>query len=153
MNRWSKIVLGIGGLATAAWLAGGLLGPAAGRSPEALALHTLVVYGALLLWLLADLWILVFLAGCARALRRSAPAARRAEIAGRPRVFALGGAAVLLALAQFTVSGLLFPGRMDPRVHLALALAALLAQLAFLAAGGRELARQHRLRLALEAAP
>lgn len=152
MNRWSKIVLGIGVGATCGWVAGGLLGPAAGRGPAALALHTLVTYAATLVWLLADVWILVFLAGSARALRRAAGTAAASAAAASRRVVALGAGAAAAVVAQFAVSGALFPGRMDVRLHLALALFALLLQLAFLVAGGRELARHHRLQQALEAA-
>jgi hypothetical protein len=153
MNRWSKIVIGVGVLASLGWIAGGLLGPGAGRSPENLARHTQVVYGATLLWILADVWILIFLAGSTRALRRALSGSARTGDAGvRHGVVALGVGAAVLVVAQFAVSSELFPGHLDARLHLATALAALVLQLAFLIVGGRELARHHRLQRALEAA-
>jgi hypothetical protein len=131
LNRWSRIVLGIALSATAAWVAVGVVGRGAGRGPEQLALHTTLAYAATLLWLLADIWIVVFLAGCVRAARRLAPGGAPALGAlerSRRHVSALGGASVALALGQFVASGLLYPGRLPASVHLALALVALVAQ-------------------------
>lgn len=140
MNHWSKIVLSLALLATAGWVTVGLAGEGAGRSPEGLTLHALLAYSAILVWVLADVWIVVFLAGCERAARRSARAGGTVldDLArARRRVSALGAAAVALALGQFVASGLLFPGRMPYALHFALAALALIAQLALIVAGAR----------------
>ena len=140
MNRWSKIVLGIALLASAGWVAAGAAGDGADRDPESMVLHTLLAYAATLVWLLADTWIVVFLLGCERAARRLArgtPPALETLARTRRRVAAFGAAAVALALGQFALSGLLYPGRFPAALHLALALLALAAQLVFVASAAR----------------
>jgi hypothetical protein len=142
MNRWSRIVLGIALLASAAWVAVGAAGGAADRDPEAMVRHTLLAYAATLVWLLADTWIVVFLIGCERAARRLAPGPAPA-LAGlaraRRRVASLGAASAALALGQFAFSGLLYPDRFPAAAHVTLALLALLAQLVFVASAARAL--------------
>ena len=140
MNHWSKIVLSLAVLATAGWVAVGLAGEGAGRSPEGLTLHALLAYSVVLVWVLADIWIVVFLAGCERAARRGAGAGGAVlddHARARRRVSALGAAAVALALGQFGAAGLLYPGRMPYALHFALAALALVAQLALIVAGAR----------------
>ena len=71
MNRWSKIVLGIGLAGLAGWIATGLQGRLVGAEREALALHTLAAFASTLALILADAWIVIFLGACERSLERA----------------------------------------------------------------------------------
>jgi hypothetical protein len=141
LNRWSRIVFAIAVAGCLAWVAAGLAGREAGRGPEPLAVHTLVAFGATLALLLADLWVVVYLATCTRLARA---AGRDLSALGRARrsVYAAAILAVLLAITAFAVAGALYPGRLDPLLHVGLALSALGAQIVFVVLAIRLLRRQ-----------
>jgi hypothetical protein len=140
MNRWSRIVAAIAVAGCLAWLGAGLAGRSAGSGPQPLALQNRVGFGATLTLLLADVWVIVYLATGAR-LARAAGFDLSRLARGRRVVYSLAVLAAVLAVTQFTLAGALFPGRMAPAVHVALALAALAAQIAFLIVAVRHLAR------------
>jgi hypothetical protein len=140
MTRWSRIVVGIAAAASVAWLVAGLAGRDADAGPEPLAVHTLISFGATLALLLADVWVIVYLATGARLARRAGlELARLAR--GRVLVYSLAGLAAALAVASFTLAGALYPGRLPAALHLALALATLVAQIAFVSVAARHLGR------------
>ena len=140
MNRWSRIVAAIAVAGCVAWLAAGFAGRDAGHGPEALAVHTLVAFGATLALLLADVWVVVYLATSAR-LARAAGIDLDRLARGRTAVCSLAVLAAALAVTAFTLAGALYPGGMPPALHVGLALATLAAQVVFLIVAVRHLGR------------
>lgn len=140
MNRWSRIVAGIAVAGCLAWAGAGLAGREAGSGPEPLAVHTLVGFGATLTLLLADVWVIVYLATAVR-LARTAGFDLDRLARGRVVVYSLGVLAAVLAVTAFTLAGALYPGRMPTALHLGLALATLAAQVLFLFFAVRHLGR------------
>lgn len=123
-----------------AWVAAGLAGREAGRGPEPLAVHTLVGFGATLALLLADLWVVVYLATGTR-LARAAGRDLSALSRGRRSVYAAASLAAAFAITAFSVAGALYPGRLPATIHVGLAIAALTAQVVFLVVAIRLLRR------------
>lgn len=153
MNRWSRIVLGIAAAGLLAWAATGVQGRLAGASREALAWHTLAGFGATLLLLLANAWVVIFLTACERGLRRraSVEASRLAPLAGARRgVAAVTALAVGATLAQIALSSRFYPGLLPAWVHLALAATSLASQAGFWLSARRALRAQHALCVELE---
>jgi len=125
---------------------------------EDLGLHVLLGLGSAMLVVLPHLWVLVYLLGTGRAVRREvaehgAPDAALAR-ARRPRLAALPPLALAVAGAVATV--LLGPpvvtGVLDPRVHAVVFAAALAAQLWALLAERRALRDNSALLAELDAA-
>jgi len=143
MNRWSRIVVAIALAGCGAWIAAGLAGDDAGRGPEALGLHALVAFGATLALLLADVWLIVYLAAGAR-LARAAGVDLGPLSRGRRAVCALAGLAAALAVFAFALAGALYPDRLSPVLHVGLAVATLVAHAALLTVAVRHLARHER---------
>lgn len=152
MNRWARIVVAMAAVATAGWIAAGVLGFRV-ADDGTLADHTLISFAALLLLLLSQTWVAAFALASERlALRRVDR--RRAEAATMVRsgrIAALwAGVAIVAALAQFTVSNALYPGRLEPRAHTVAGAAAALAIVLALAVEVRALRRHGRAAAALD---
>lgn len=154
MNRWAKIVLALAALATAGWLAAGVLGFRV-RDDASLAMHTLVSFSALLALVLFHSWVAVFTAWSAAGLRRSAPRGTAAAVELRRiarRTLAAGAAAVLAGGTQFVVSNLLYPAHLSPGVHALAGAAATIVLTLVLAVEARALAAHGRIAARLASA-
>lgn len=140
MNRWSRIVVAIAVAGCLAWVAAGLAGRDAGGGPMPLARHTLVGFGATLTLLLADVWVVVYLATGVRLARREGRDLDALALERRV-VYASAILAAAFAVTAFTLAGARYPTDMSPALHVGLALSTLVAQLVFLVAAIRLLAR------------
>lgn len=119
MNRWSKIVLALTTVATAAWIGVGAYGFRV-ADEESFARHTLVAFVALLALVFSHGWIAVFAAVSPGMIRRQAGGGAEFPGLRAARRFALPAAvlAILAAVAQFVVSNALYPSRLNRRAHL-----------------------------------
>ncbi|KAB2958391.1 MAG: hypothetical protein F9K16_13455 [Thermoanaerobaculia bacterium] len=140
MNRWTRIVFGLALLGLAGWSWAGWTGHAVSSGAGELPAHALVAFGSTLTLLFVDLWLVVYLLVHQRELRRLG--VPRRPSAGIRTVFVAAVAAIGLTIAQFTVAGALYPGRLAANHHALLAFAALLAQLALLGTSVAALRRQ-----------
>ncbi len=159
--RYEKIIVGIGLGGTAALVAAAVLGFGGVRPGEGLELHLALAMAATLGVLLAHVWVLVFLAGTGRGLRRLAadrargferPArafarlrrVRRWAVAAAAAAVGAAAALVLSGGAAFTGSAVMPGGAASMRAHAAaihagLFALALVLQLAALAVEWRAL--------------
>jgi hypothetical protein len=146
VNHWVKTVYGIAAVAALGWIAAGWLGPAARHEAEGLSVHTLVALAAALGWILADLWVPIYFAGCARALRRATGPGTLAATTGadKRRVAGLATGALVLTVGQLVLAGTLYPDGPPAWLHVTLAVGALLAQGGFLVFSTRALRRLDR---------
>ncbi len=147
MNRWSRIVFAIACVGAVAWMGAGWAGREVASDPDRMPIHTLLGFGATLTLLFADCWIVTFLVACERAARQLGPAGTAAADRGtgaRRRAVLLGGLAAATSVGHFALSGLLFPQRLEPRIHLALAGVAFGLQVVFMVVARRDLTAQNR---------
>ncbi|HLF55367.1 MAG TPA: hypothetical protein VI942_00840 [Thermoanaerobaculia bacterium] len=149
MNRWSRIVLGLAVIATAAWLAAGALGYRV-ADDRSLAIHTLISFVALLGIVLTQGWIAVFAAVSERLVSRRTEGARGELARARRVAVASATLAIAAAAAQFTVANAHYPGRLGARTHLVAGVASAAILLLALAAETRALSRHGRAIAALE---
>jgi hypothetical protein len=153
MNRWARIVVTLAGLAWAGWLLAGTIGFRV-IDDGTLADHTLISFVALLGLVLTQAWVAAFALAAERlalprADRDRAEAAAMVRSGRRAAGWAL--VATLAALAQFTVSNALYPGRLGARGHAAAGTAAALVILVAMILEARALGRHGRAAAALDA--
>ena len=134
MNRFAKIVLGIGWLGAALWVAVFAQGFEVGAERPEVALHTVLALAAAASTILARTWCVVFL--IAGSERFAGPGAAKA------RLGALIAAPISLALlaAQFVLAGRLLWGSVPPLAHATVGAALLAAHVVALRLESRALA-------------
>ncbi len=143
MNRWSRIVLAIGLVATASWVGAAGIGFQV-DSQESLGFHMMLSFGALLALVLVHGWVALFAIASERWVK-SASGRASVELAATRRL-AVGAASVALlaALLQFTLSNALYPARLQALPHALAGLASCLVLAAALIVEARALTRHGR---------
>lgn len=121
--KFGRIMIVLGILATLGLVATAVQGYAGVHGRAGLKEHVLLGLVALLLFVLAHCWILVYLVGIDRLLRPLARAAGRDDVVEPPlrsfrsRTLPLLLAAVFGGIAVFTLGSEAYSGRMSPSVH------------------------------------
>jgi hypothetical protein len=148
---FARALLLIGGLGVAAFVAAGILGFDA-FGAERLRLHLFVGFGAVLLVLLSQVWILLFLMATTRALREAVASGGLDPYlvdASRRRLRLVApwlGSSVVLTAGTFAIGPEVIAGVVTPWLHGLLSAAAVTAQIQALRVERRELrAHTHRL--------
>ncbi|MGD2114110.1 MAG: hypothetical protein PVG07_03595 [Acidobacteriota bacterium] len=123
MQRFGRIMIAAGVLAALGLTAAGLLGYRGVQADQEVRLHVLVGLGALLVFVLSHLWVLFYLTGAVRVLRRAASpetVRREAGLFGFKRhTLPPLLAAVVLALGCFLLGIGVYSGRFGGGVHAA----------------------------------
>jgi hypothetical protein len=121
MQRFGRIMIGAGVLATLGLVATGVLGYQGARTDQEVRLHVLVGLGALLVFVLSHLWVLLYLVGAVRVLRGAVGSEKAAE---EPELFGFGKhtlppllVAMGLALGCFLLGIGVYSGRIGATVH------------------------------------
>lgn len=131
MNRFARIMQGVGWAATAAWVVAWAQGFAVEGERSEIAMHTLVALAGAAAALLGRVWTMVFL-GLRRNLRPEAPLSFRA-------VAIAGTVSLLFVAATFATSGQILWRRVPPLAHAALGLGLLASHVWALVAERRAL--------------
>lgn len=135
-------ILVVGLVGAALFVAAGVLGWRS-SGPEAMAPHLLVALAATLAWLFSQTWVAIYGLSAARpALAAGAPAAEVSLL--RRAAWAWPAASTALVVATFATGAPVLTRALPRSVHLALAVAALVVQLAALQREFTLLRRQRR---------
>ncbi len=116
MNRWARIVWSIALVGSLGWLGAGALGYWV-EDQETLVLHTLASFLALLVLVLAQVWMAVFVIASRRLVARATGSDSPALASAARAVLLVSLIAIVAVCAQFTLSNALFPARLEPKQH------------------------------------